>query len=164
MFFESDTLGDGDFDIYASGSPVWTGGATQVNPIYYGNGGYGSVPSYNPAGSGINWNSMWNSIFGVGSQAIAAWGQNPSQQVGNVPGIGQGYSPAAINQSQAAIQAAIAQQQAALGLNNPRNLAGGGIAEDAFGGITNFISRNPIAVAGLAFGAYLLMREPPRRR
>lgn len=161
FFFETDTLGDTIFTIEPTGSPVWTAGATATNPTIYG----GTNPTYGGGGSSVNWNNIWNNIFGVGSQAIAAWGNNPTQQVGNygTVGIGQGYSPAAIGQSYAQIAAAQAQQQQYAGGIRP-NTAGGLGLDDAAGSITSFITRNPLLVAGGVLGVYLLMREPPRRR
>lgn len=128
----------------------------------------GATPNINPNyGSGINWGSVINQGFGLASQIIGAWGRNPTQQIGygGVTGIGQGYSPAAINQSQAQIQAAIAQQQqAALLANRTGGVGGSGVAEDFLGSLTSFVSRNPVPVFGGIFALYLLMREPPRRR
>lgn len=114
-------------------------------------------------GNPIDWMQIINQGFGLGSQAISAWGRNPTQQVGNVStvGIGQGYSPAAIAQSQANAIAA-AQQQALL--QQGRAGAGGVGLDDAATSITSFITRNPLLVGAVVLGAVLLFREPPRRR
>ena len=161
FFFETGTLGDYDpiFTIEPSGPNVWTAGATATNPTIYG-----PNPTYGGGGSGVNWNNIWNNIFGVGSQAIAAWGNNPTQQVGNygTVGIGQGYSPAAIGQSYAQIAAANAQQQAMYGSGRPQSQANS--LDGIFGSLTNTISNNPLIFAGAAVGLYLLFRQPPGRR
>lgn len=99
---------------------------------------------------------IFNGGLGIGSQLISAYGKNPSSQVGysNSRGIfeitpsnqlapGGGYN---------------------LNAANPYTPPPRGVAEDLFGSITDFISKNPLPVAGLAFGAYLLMKEPPKRR
>jgi hypothetical protein len=161
MFFfnETDTMG---FD-YSD----WTNGGGL--PAGWDNGvgvGY-NVPGYNPTtgGSSINWNQMWSNIFGVGSQAIAAWGQNPTQQVGNagITGIGQGYSPAAVSQGYAAIAAA-QNQQGLQGGVRPNTVGGANSLDGIFNSITSTVSANPMIFLGLGVGAYLLFRDPPRRR
>lgn len=116
-------------------------------------------------GGGIDWNSVINQGFGIGSQIIGAWGRNPTQQIGaGGSPIGGGYSPAAINTSQAQIQQAIASQQAALQQQRQLTGSGGVGLDDAASSITGFITRNPLLVAGGVLGLFLLMREPPRRR
>ena len=146
-----------------SGLPTASGGYHSIGNI---DGGtvYGSE-----GGSHIDWNSILNQAFGLGSQAIGAWGHNPTQQVGyGIQGYGQGYSPAAVNQSQAQIQQAIARQQAAARYAAGGGAGGaGGIGSTVGGGLDGIISwatANPLPVfLGIA-GIFLLFREPPRGR
>lgn len=109
-----------------------------------------------------DWMSIINRGFDVGSQAIAAWGRNPSQQVGysGTVGIGQGYSPAASLQYQAALaQARAYQNNNPQGAGNLGSTVGGGID-----GVIDWATRNPIPVfLGIA-GVFLLFRQPPGRR
>lgn len=122
-------------------------------------------PSFaNSSGSGIDWNALipqWNAI---GSQAIAAWGRNPTQQIAgsNVFGIGQGYSPAAINASQAQIQSAIASQNAGPYATRP-GTTGTGIGSGV-DGIINWVGQNPLPVLVGVVGLVLLFRQPPGKR
>ncbi len=116
-------------------------------------------------GGGIDWQSIINQGFGIGSQIIGAWGHNPTQQIG--PGgmpIGQGYSPAAQLQAQAQLQQAIAQQNAQLYGNQYGGQGVGTSVGSGLDGAINWAVNNPIPVfLGIA-GLFLLFREPPRSR
>jgi len=111
----------------------------------------------------IDWQSVFNQGVALGSQAIGAWGKRPTTQIAqgnngifaiqasNPSGYGYGYEGNAMAyQQQAALLAA--QQRGGVGF------------DDAATSITSFISRNPLLVGGVVLGAYLLFREPPRRR
>lgn len=143
------------FDSYNAAS----GGTDTMGFLDFGFEDFG-----NPnGGHGIDWQSIINAGFSIGSQAIGAWGHNPTQQI-NVGGfpVGQGYSPQAILQAQAANTAA---QNAALYAQQHGGAGAGGVGlDDAATSITSFITRNPLLVAGGVLGLFLLMREPPRRR
>lgn len=136
------------FDI---NTPAFWSGGNNFNP--YGDGGW----------SVDDWMAIINRGFDVGSQAISAWGRNPTQQVGysGTVGIGQGYSPAATLSAQAQAQQAFLAQQRPLGQGGG---AGGVGLDDAATSITSFISRNPLLVAGGVLGLFLLFRQPPGRR
>lgn len=111
----------------------------------------------------IDWNSIINQAFGVGSQAISAFsGQNTGTQIGynssqGVFAINPGGSiPNSQRFDETNLQTqlalAAAQRQGGLGF------------DAAAGGIMSYISNNPLLVGGIALGAYLLFREPPKRR
>jgi hypothetical protein len=128
-----------------------------TDPSYSIGGGSGST-----WGGGIDWQSIINQGFGLGSQAISAWGHNPTQQVGTggIIGIGQGYSPAALLQASA--QQQIAQQPV---FSAPHAGPGGqGVAEDALGSLGVFVSQHPLMVFGGIAALFLLMTKPPSRR
>jgi hypothetical protein len=124
---------------------------------------------YGSDGGGSWWDNWGSQIFNqgisLGSQIIGAWGRNPTQQIGTVPGVGQGYSPAAVLQAQGQNAAAIAAQQQAL-LNASRGQSGGvgSTVGGGVDGIINWAAANPIPVfLGIA-GVFLLFRQPPGRR
>lgn len=114
-------------------------------------------------GEPINWNAVINQGIALGSHAISAFsGQHTGTQIGynvsqggvfaitprydETPYYGGGYGNLSPQQL-AALQA-----------------AQGGVAEDALGSITRFVSDHPIMIGGIVLGLYLLNREPPRRR
>lgn len=108
--------------------------------------------------------------LGLGSQMISAWsGPNSGTQIGYNPNSGSIFAiqpPQSANQYQAQTNpyAGLSPAQIeALQAATYRNQRGG-VAEDLFGGLTDFISKNPLPIAAIALGAYLLMREPPKRR
>lgn len=119
-------------------------------PEDYGTGP--STPTYNTGAPW--WSSIINQGIGLTSQIIGAYGHNPTQQIGyGIQSYGHGgYAP----------QLQIPPNAGELPNNNsPGN---GGLAEDAFGDITKFISKHPLPIAAGVIGLYLLMREPPRPR
>lgn len=134
-------------------------------------GSWGGTPSigviqgptvYGSEGGGGWWDNFGDDIFGIGSQIISAWGRNPTQQIGTVPGVGQGYSPSAILQSQAQITAA---QQQALAQARAQGQAGGANSLDGIASsITSTISNNPLIFAAGAVMLFLLFKQPPGRR
>jgi hypothetical protein len=119
-----------------------------------------SYPGRTSGGSNLN------SILAVISQSLQAFGKNQSNQVVSQPGgsIGVVDNPQ-VQQAQAgaaaAIAAANAQGRTATGAPSP---SGGGLLEQTFGSITNLIQQQPLMIAAIALGAYLLFREPPRSR
>jgi hypothetical protein len=97
----------------------------------------------------------------VGSQLIAAFGRNPTQQV-SYPGAqiipytgGQQTHPIYQQQPQLTPQ----QMQAYYQANTPGAGVGQGID-----GIFDWISKNPMIVLAAGAGAYLLFRQPPGKR
>lgn len=150
------TFGDVFDDLLAIGQDSAAG--IRYDPS---SGGYGS--------SGINWQSIINQGFGLGSQAISAWGHNPTQQVGTsgIIGIGQGYSPAAVLQAQSQQNSQLlSQQQALLAAQRGHTVAigGQGVAEDALGSLGVFVSQHPLMVFGGIAALLLLYKQPPSRR
>lgn len=114
-------------------------------------------------GNRIDWQSVINQGFALGSQALNSFGgahtgtqfaQGP-QGIFNiaqsgVPSQGYGY----------AYDGGMAQQQALLAAQQRGGLG----LDDAAGSFMNYITRNPLLVGGVVLGAYLLFREPPKRR
>jgi len=140
-----------------NGGTLGGGGGTWGGGNIIGGGDWGSG-----GGSGINWQSVINQGFGLGSQAIGAWGHNPTQQIGGagVLGIGQGYSPAAI------LNASGGMQRPPTGVISNPGLTGanGGVAEDALGSLSRFVTQHSgMVFIGIA-AMFLLYRQPPSRR
>lgn len=126
-----------------------------------------SFDDFAGSNTGIDWNGIINRGFGLASQIFARGGNYQTQQIG-VDGrpIGQGYSPAATLAAQAqAQQAFLQQQQMMANLQNAQYRSGGQNSLDGIAGsLVNTISNNPLIFGGLALGAYLLFREPPKSR
>jgi len=126
----------------------------------------GDWPTADPNSRPPNWLTVFNTSAGLASQIVSAYGRNPSTQIG-VGYAGNGvFTVQGLQRSFDDFPRAQASPYANL---TPAQFAalqqGGGVGlDDAAGSITSFISRNPLLVAGVAFGAFLLFREPPRRR
>ncbi len=130
------------------GDPPENGGGGST-----GSGGGTTSPTYNTGGGNAPWwASFINQGFGLTSQIIGAYGHNPTQQIGyGLQSYGHGgYAP----------------QPQALPSGGPQTGGppNGGLAEDAFGNLTDFIGKHPLPIAAGVVGLYLLMREPPRSR
>ena len=129
----------------------------------------GDWPVYNPNTRPPNWLTVFNQSVGLASQAISAWGHNPSTQVGQqysggvftIQAIRPAYddTTAYYRNVQSNPYAGLNAQQLAV-LTAQR----GGVAEDALGSLGNFVSAHPLMVFGGIAAVYLLMSEPPRRR
>jgi len=114
--------------------------------------------------SGIDWNSVINQGFAIGSQAIGAFGKRPTTQVAAGPGGIFAINPANPAYSevpQGYYQLAAQQQTAALLAQQNSNRVG---ADDAISSIVSYVERNPLFVGAIALGLFLLFKEPPRRR
>jgi hypothetical protein len=153
-------------DLYDPASGSYGGG---------GGGGTYSTPQYNPnvittqqqsgggsSGGNWNWSQFSNNVAGIISQLIARGG-NPTNQV--LPG-GVGALPnPQVQMTQAQAAAAISQSQWGGGTRNADgsyyNPQGGGALEQAFGGLTQFVSQNPLLVFGGIAALFLLYRQPP---
>jgi hypothetical protein len=103
-----------------------------------------------------------DSLFGIASQVIAGWSQNKTIQTadGQIPL----YEPQQYQQ-----QPQQYQQQPPNNGANPNGDNSGGAGEGAakelgkgFDGIINWASQNPLIVLGVAGGAYLLFKQPPK--
>ena len=111
----------------------------------------------------IDWNSIINQGFGIGSQLIGAFGKRPTTQIayGADRGIFAIQGPAGsdaggypVNPYAGMSPQQMAAYQASLG---------GGVGS-GIDGVINWIGRNPMIVLGGAIGAYLLFKDPPGRR
>ena len=113
----------------------------------------------------IDWNAIINQGFAVGSQAINAFsGAHGGTQVGY--NAGQGGIFAIQTNPRNAFDDTTRYQTAGL---NAQQLAAlqnrGGLGfDDAAGSVTGFVQRNPLLVGAVALGAFLLFKDPPRRR
>lgn len=106
--------------------------------------------------SNSNFQQYWNSGLSVVSQAIGAWGKNPTLQL-SAGGImpTQGLIP---QQQQPIYQ----QQQQTIDPNAPVQVGatlGGGLD-----GIIGWFMANPLVLIGGGVGLYLLFKQPPGRR
>ncbi len=122
--------------------------------LYLGDGGLG--------GTGINWQDFVNQSFALGSQALNSFGgahtgtqfaQGP-QGIFNIAnsGVPSQVGGGGYDGGMPPAQQQAAQQRGGLGL------------DDAAGSFMGYIMRNPLLVGGIVLGAYLLFREPPKRR
>lgn len=110
----------------------------------------------------IDWNNIINRGFDIGSQALQSFG---GRTVGTQTYGSSGQVFAINSQPQSGGYngfdgAAYAQQIAALQAQR----SGGLGFDDAAGSVVGFVSRNPLLVGAVVLGAYLLFREPPKRR
>ncbi|HEX8637859.1 MAG TPA: hypothetical protein VF692_07355 [Pyrinomonadaceae bacterium] len=129
--------------------------------------------------SGINSRLNWDQIFGLGSQAIQAFGTRPSTQIGGLtvraiqPPQEQPAStgqPQSGGQPQRAAYERLADGSLLRTADNvivnedgsPRT-AGAGVGQ-GIDGLSNWISKNPFLVGGALLGAWLLFKQPPGRR
>lgn len=111
----------------------------------------------------IDWNSIIQQGFAVGSQAINAWsGQNGGVQVGYNPAQGGVFAIQSNQPNQPVYQNPYANMTPEQVIALQRRQSG--LAEDAAGGIMGFIEKYPIPIAGGVLALFLLMKEPPRRR
>ena len=127
----------------------------------------GDWPVLNPNTRPPNWLTVFNQSVGLASQAISAWGRNPSTQVGQqysggvftIQAIRPAYDDTTMYQRgiQTNPYAGFTPDQLAA-------LQRGGAAEDALGSIGNFVSAHPLMVFGGIAALFLLFKEPPRRR
>ena len=112
----------------------------------------------------IDWQSIINQGFALGSQAMQSFGgaHTGTQFAQGNNGI---FAIQASNQTPAGNyrgdeQGLTYEQRLALEKYRKSGLG----ADDAFAKLTEFISAHPMTVAGIALGAYLLFKEPPKSR
>lgn len=123
-------------------------------------------PSFLSAASGnaIDWNNVINQSFGVGSQAIAAWGRNPSTQVAYNPANGGIFAIPGPGQVQGQYgQGLTAGQLQQLNYGQQQGTLGSGVGSGLDGAL-NWVTKNPLLVGAVALGAFLLFKQPPSRR
>jgi len=123
----------------------------------------GDGTEYPSSGGGLDWQSIINQGFGIGSQIIAGWGRNQTQQLGagGVP-VGGGYSPSQILGAAGNIVRNTTPVNNAGGVPNSGGI--GNTVGSGLDGIFNWAATNPVPVfIGIA-GLFLLFRQPPGRR
>ena len=113
----------------------------------------------------IDWQSIINQGFAVGSQAITAFsGAHGGTQIGYNTSQGGIF---AIQATRPVYDEATMYANPYAGMNAQQIAAlqnRGGVAEDALTSTANFVSQHPIMVFGAIAALFLLYREPPRRR
>lgn len=118
-------------------------------------------PVSNPS---INWNAIMQQAFALGSHAISAFsGQNTGTQIGYNSGQGGVF---AIQPNLTASNYAQTNPYANMTPDQVRaynNSVGGGIGSGIDGAL-NWVTQNPLFVGCIAFGAFLLFKDPPRSR
>lgn len=113
----------------------------------------------------IDWQSVINQGFAIGSQIVGAIGKRPTTQIASgQSGIFAVNPPAgAYSEMPPGYYQLASQQQTAALLAAQQNRSGLG-ADDALGSVLSFVQRNPLFVGAIALGLFLLFKEPPRRR
>lgn len=116
--------------------------------------------------SRIDWNAVINQSFAVGSQAINAYsGQHGGVQVGYNPSQGGVFAiqPSAAGYSDSGYGTNPYANMTPAQVAAYNNSLGGGVGSGIDGAL-NWVTQNPLLVGGIALGAYLLFKEPPRSR
>lgn len=116
----------------------------------------------------VNQRLNLDQIFALGSQAIAAWGKNPTQQIGGltvqtISPAQTGYAP---QQTAAPQYQQLPNGQVLLPngqVMTPGQTVGTGAAS-AIDGVFSFVQNNLLLVGALAVGGILLFKQPPGRR
>lgn len=128
-----------------------------INPAALGGGSSNSS-------NGIDWNSIINQSFAIGSQAIAGWGRNPTTQIAHNQSQGVFAIQSNPNQSyQQQTYNPYANMTPAEYEQYKKNTLGGGLGSGLDQTI-KWATENPMIVFAAIAGVYLLMREPPKRR
>lgn len=132
---------------------------------YDGNLGFNGFEDQASNPNPINWNAILQQAFAVGSHAISAFsGQNTGTQVGYNTGQGGVFAIQPNVQNNAGGYATnpyagmTAEQQIAY-----QKSIGGGVGSGIDGALS-WVTQNPLLVGGIALGAYLLFKDPPRSR
>jgi hypothetical protein len=147
-----------------------TGGGDKANI-----GGWGDISGFSDTWSGlsgfsdeltmgdIDWQSIINQGFAVGSQAINAFG---GAHTGTQVGVNSSGGIFAIQQTTHPTfdEATLYSQGVNPVGGTPVVVPQQGVAEDALGSISALVSQHPIMVFGGIAALFLLYREPPRRR
>ena len=130
-------------------------------------GTMGDWPVYNPNTRPPNWLTVFNQSVGLASQAMSAWGRNPSTQIGQQYSGGvftiQGLRPVYDDRM---IPYANSGTQVPMNYGQPQNV-GSAVGRGVGSGIDAALAwatSNPMFVIGTGLALYLLFKEPPRRR
>lgn len=105
-----------------------------------------------------NWLSVFNTSAALASQAIGAWGRNPTTQIGS-GGVFQIGGGATAGNFPNPYSGLTPQQLSAMQSGGVGGTIGGGVD-----GIVNWLMANPVITFGGIAALFLLFREPPRRR
>jgi hypothetical protein len=121
---------------------------------------FGNSAAFN-TGATIDWSAIISRGFDLGSQAIAAWGRNPTTQSAYDPRNNSVFqlSPNQSGSYSSPYSNLTPQQLAALQSGGVGSTVGSGVD-----GIFNWLMSNPVITFGGLAALYLLFREPPRRR
>jgi len=131
-------------------------------------GTMGDWPVYNPNGRPPNWLTVFNQSVGLASQAISAWGGNPSTQIGQQYSGGvftiQGLRPVYDDRM---VPYANSGTQIPMNYGGQPQNVGSAVGRGVGSGIDAALAwatSNPMFVIGTGLALYLLFKEPPRRR
>lgn len=112
----------------------------------------------------INWNAIIQQAFAVGSHAISAFsGQNTGTQVGYNTGQGGVFAIQPNVQTSGYTQTNPYANMTPQQIQAYQNSVGGGVGSGIDGALS-WVTQNPLLVGGIALGAYLLFKDPPRSR
>lgn len=129
-----------------------------------GNLGFNTFEDYSTNPNPINWNAIIQQAFAVGSHAISAFsGQNTGTQVGYNTGQGGVFAIQPNTQAGGYAAANPYANMTPQQIQAYQNSVGGGVGSGIDGAL-NWVTQNPLLVGGIALGAFLLFKDPPRSR
>lgn len=129
-----------------------------------GNFGFNTFEDRVSNPSRIDWNAILNQAFAVGSHAISAFsGQNTGTQVGYNAGQGGVFAIQPQTQNAGGYAQNPYANMTPQQIQAYQNSVGGGVGSGIDGAL-NWVTQNPLLVGGIALGAFLLFKDPPRSR
>lgn len=131
-------------------------------------GTMGDWPVYNPNTRPPNWLTVFNQSVGLASQAISAWGRNPSAQIQQqysggvftIQGLRPVYDDRLVPYANSGTQVPMNYGGQPQNVGSAVGMGVGTGIDAALGWATS----NPMFVIGAGLALYLLFKEPPRRR